>query len=320
MNFNPKVSVIIPVFNRENLIQRSIYSVLNQTYKNLETIIVDDASTDNTGNKIKEIKDERIKYFRNQVNLGPSKCRNLGIELAAGELIAFQDSDDEWHLDKLEKQVNLLITSPADVAAVYCGVEFIDINNGLKIGEDLQNDNFKVDFMSGSHLPHAPSTQTVIIKKIVLDEVGYFDERLRAAEDTELAMRVSRKYRYVFINEPLVKVGRNHDSLMNNVRNYTLSKEIIIEKHKNFLSKDILFSLCKDVANYYILKRNYKKAKEIIRKSFAFKFNLKTFFQYNAIVFTPKLMEYIYRNKYREGIPHPNFAGRYIKNEFKNDL
>ncbi|MBK9285114.1 MAG: glycosyltransferase [Sphingobacteriaceae bacterium] len=114
----------------------------------------------------------------NEVNLGPSQSRNKGIELSTGEVIAFQDSDDEWHADKLEKQIDLLLKSPPDVVAVYCGVEFFDIRTDMKIGEDRQNDDFKVDFLSGSHLPHTPSTQTVLIKKSVLNEVGYFDERL----------------------------------------------------------------------------------------------------------------------------------------------
>ena len=103
----PLVSVIIPVFNRKHLIQRSIYSVLNQTYKNLEVLVIDDASTDKTKEKVLEIKDSRLKYFRNEKNLGPSGSRNKGIKLSSGELIAFQDSDDEWINNKLEKQINL---------------------------------------------------------------------------------------------------------------------------------------------------------------------------------------------------------------------
>ncbi|OGU60711.1 MAG: hypothetical protein A3K31_00175 [Ignavibacteria bacterium RIFOXYA12_FULL_35_25] len=319
MKNNPKVTVIIPTYNRAHLIQRSVNSVLNQSYKNLELLVIDDASTDSTEQRISEIRDERLKYIRNKVNLGPSRSRNRGIEFSTGEIIAFQDSDDEWYRDKLEKQVDMLLKSPEDVAAVYCGMEFIDIKNGVKIGEDRQNDNFEVDFIYGSHLPHTPPTVTVLIKKSVLDEVGYFDERLRAAEDTELAMRVSKKYHYGYVNEILLKVARNHNSLMSNVKNYTISKEIIIEKHKDFLSKEILFSLCKEVANYYILKGDYKKAKEYIKKSFMFKIDLKTFFQYSAILFTPTLIKYSYRKKYKKGIPHPNFAGQFITDDSYKD-
>jgi hypothetical protein len=85
----------------------------------------------------------------------------MAIEKSCGELIAFQDSDDEWHPDKLKKQVELILNSPPDVGAVYCGMEFYNIQTGEKIGEDLQNDNLAADFMSGSHLPHTPATQTV---------------------------------------------------------------------------------------------------------------------------------------------------------------
>ena len=313
-----KVTVIIPTYNRAHLIQRSIRSVLNQTYKNIELIVVDD-SNDDTEVKVKEIKDERLIYIKNKQRMGVSKARNMAIEISTGELIAFQDSDDEWHPDKLEKQVNLLLKSPPDVAAVYCGMEFFDIKTGKKIGDDRQNDNFKVDFLSGSHLPHTPATQTVLIKKSVLNEVGFFDENLQVAEDTELAMRVSKKYRYGYVNEPLIKVARNHNSLMSNVKNYTLAKEIIIEKHKDFLSKKILWGLCKEVANYYILKLEYKKAKEYIKKSFGFEFDLKTAFQYGAIIFVPFLIKYSYNKKYKEGIPHPNFAGQFITDDSYKD-
>jgi len=147
MKNNPKVTVIIPTYNRAHLIQRSVNSVLNQSYKNLELLVIDDASTDSTEQRISEIRDERLKYIRNKVNLGPSRSRNRGIEFSTGEIIAFQDSDDEWYRDKLEKQVDMLLKSPEDVAAVYCGMEFIDIKNGVKIGEDRQNDNFEVDYI-----------------------------------------------------------------------------------------------------------------------------------------------------------------------------
>ncbi|HSR19165.1 MAG TPA: glycosyltransferase family 2 protein, partial [Ignavibacteriaceae bacterium] len=141
--------MIIPVYNRENLIQRSIYSVLNQTYKNIEVLLVNDASTDNTEEMINEIKDDRLKYFKNEINLGPSKSRNIAIKLSAGELIAFQDSDDEWYKDKLEKQVKLLLSSPEDVAAVYCGMELIDHISGKFIRERKWDVNFRENFQKG---------------------------------------------------------------------------------------------------------------------------------------------------------------------------
>ncbi|MGG2024822.1 glycosyltransferase [Gottfriedia sp. S16(2024)] len=105
---NVLVSVIIPTFNREKLINRTIESVLSQTYTNFEVIIVDDASTDNTEKVIKGFRDERIKYIRLEENSRGTKPRNIGILESKGELIALLDSDDVWLPNKLEKQIEFI--------------------------------------------------------------------------------------------------------------------------------------------------------------------------------------------------------------------
>ena len=122
MNKNPTVSVIIPTYNRAHLVDRAIQSVLNQTYKDFELIIVDDGSTDNTEDIIKEFqkKDERIKYIRHEENRGGSAARNTGIKAAKGEYIAFLDSDDEWLPIKLGRQISEF-TNKSKIALVYTG-------------------------------------------------------------------------------------------------------------------------------------------------------------------------------------------------------
>ena len=102
------ISVIIPTHNREKTIKKSIDSVLCQTYNNIEIIVVDDKSTDNTEEVINSIKDNRIKYIKLDENKGACFARNKGIELAQGKYIAFQDSDDEWLPQKLEIQLRYL--------------------------------------------------------------------------------------------------------------------------------------------------------------------------------------------------------------------
>jgi glycosyltransferase involved in cell wall biosynthesis len=306
----PKVSVIIPTYNREHLIQKSINSVLNQTYKNIELIVVDDCSTDNTEAKVNEIKDERLIFLKSSERKGPSVARNSGIKKATGELIAFQDSDDVWKADKLEKQVEKLFNSSPEVAAVYCGMEFFDVKSDEKLGEDLREIDFRKAYDEG--LLYTPWTQTVLIKKSVLDEVGYFDERLSAAEDTELAIRVSKKYRYAFVKGPLLRVGKNHNSLMGNAKNYYFAWDIIINKHEDFLNKKILFKLCKVLANYYILKKDSTNAKKYIRKCLKYSFDPKTLFTYLGLIFTPFLIQKIYNKKYKNGIPHPVLQGQFL--------
>ena len=306
----PKVSVIIPVYNREHLIERSVRSVLNQTYKNLEVIVIDDASTDNSFEKVKQIIDSRLRVLKNEKNSGPSKSRNKGIEISSGELIAFQDSDDEWYTNKLEKQVNILVKTGESSGAAYCGMEFIDFKTGEKIGESIDPTDFRKNFTTGNTF-RSPANVTMLVKKKVLYELGKFDEALHAYEDTELAIRISRKYSFSLVAEALVKVTRNHNQLMGNTLNYIKASEIIYAKHKDYLSKKILFGLCKQITNYYILNNNIEKAKKYIvysLKYFSSDFETilqytKTILQLSLIVLLPSVLKKLYKQKYKGKIP-----------------
>lgn len=112
MNNNlPLVSVIMPVFNSENYILNSVQSVLNQTYKNIELIIIDDCSTDKSMKVFEKIIDSRIKILNNKTNMGAAYSRNVGIENAKGRFIAFLDSDDRWDVHKIEKQVSFMLSN-----------------------------------------------------------------------------------------------------------------------------------------------------------------------------------------------------------------
>lgn len=102
------ISIIIPTFNREHLIQKAVESVLDQSYTDIEVIVIDDGSTDNTEEKVRLIEDERVRYLKLNNNGGACRARNKGAEIARGEYLAFQDSDDIWHKDKLEKQIRFL--------------------------------------------------------------------------------------------------------------------------------------------------------------------------------------------------------------------
>lgn len=315
LTYNPKVTVIIPTYNRAHLIQKSIQSVLNQSYRNLELIIVDD-SNDDTEIKVKEIKDERLLYIKNPQRMGVSVARNIAIKAANGEFIAFQDSDDIWKPDKLYKQVNLLLSLPPEYAAVYCGMEYFDINTDKTIAMELTEINFKESYAAG--MLQTPPTQTILIRKTVLDEVGYFDERLRAAEDTELIVRISRKYQVGFVKEPLIRVAKNHDSLMGNAMNYLAAYDIIYEKHKDFLSDTILFGLSKNLANYWIMKGDFVKAKGYIKRALKHKKNSATIIQLLLVTFLPSILRYLYKLKYKEGIPHPVQQGKIIEENRKD--
>jgi len=113
------ISIILPTFNRAKIVSRSIRSVLNQTYKEFELIIIDDGSADCTQELISKIKDSRIRYIKHEKNKGAAAARNTGIKAAQYDLIAFQDSDDEWMPEKLEKQIKVMSSLPDDYGVVY---------------------------------------------------------------------------------------------------------------------------------------------------------------------------------------------------------
>ena len=110
--YSSGVSIILPTYNRGTIINKSILSVLEQSYINWELIVVDDGSVDDTEKIINNFEDSRIKYFKTKSNNGVSKARNIGIKMAKYNYIAFQDSDDQWKKDKLQKQVDYLESHP----------------------------------------------------------------------------------------------------------------------------------------------------------------------------------------------------------------
>ncbi len=201
----PAVSVIIPTYNRDNLLIRSVKSILNQTNQDYEILIVDDASTDNTSEVIKPYLSEKIKYFRLEKNSGQCKARNFAIDKASGTYIGFLDSDDEWLPEKIEKQMALFKNSnDPNLAAVYCG--FIEKDEVSGITSVINRDNYSGDLYNRFLKGFCPSTPTMfLVKTEILKEVNGFDENLPTFVDLDLWLRIARRgYTFDFVDEPLI--------------------------------------------------------------------------------------------------------------------
>lgn len=230
------VSVIIPTYNRGYCIERAVNSVLSQTWKNLEVIIVDDASTDNTEEIIHGIEDGRIRYIKYDVNRGANHARNLGIESAKGKYIAFNDSDDEWLPQKLEKQMKQLYLADrteGNVGGVYCIVTKYDNGEIVQVAPDLSKwgecvigDVYR--FMQ-SHM--FISTQTLLLKKEVLETVGKFNEDLKRLQDWELLLRVAQKYKFTLVQESLVNAYVQKECISKNIQAWFETVFYVIDKH-----------------------------------------------------------------------------------------
>ncbi len=266
MNDTDLISVIIPTYNRAHLIKRSAESVLNQTYRNIELIIVDDGSTDNTKEVIDSIKDDRIVYVK-QENKGCCAARNKGIELAKGKYIAFNDSDDVWLPNKLEKQLNTAMLNNADV--VWSKV-FI-YGNLIKRKVPY---NFKEGFLEKNTLPLGISAQTLFAKKEVFFN-NKFDETIKDHEDFELLLRLMKySYSIYCLDEALVNYYFQKDSITSNHERQLDSLKDLLKKYNNIikgLSKQSLESLAEFIICKGFEIKNRKKRKGAL--NFAFTFN-----------------------------------------------
>jgi glycosyltransferase involved in cell wall biosynthesis len=197
----PKVSVIIPTYNRTRLLYSAIKSVLNQTFEDFEVIVVDDASADSTRQVVGKFKDRRIRYIRHKENKGGSAARNTGIKGSKGKFIAFLDDDDMWMPSKLEKQVDL-ISKNLEIGAVYTGVYIINKSDKI-IWCDfplLKGNIFPIILKKN----YVGSCSQVLVRKECFDRVGLFDESLSAGQDWDMWIRLAKHYQFDYVNETLV--------------------------------------------------------------------------------------------------------------------
>ena len=246
------VSVVIPSYNRKEFLKRSIDSVINQTKKPLEIIVVDDGSTDGTETMIKS--DYDFVKFIKQKNKGVSAARNIGIKVSIGEWICFLDSDDEWKKDKLEKQINAMKSNP--------GYKFfhsneIWIKNGLRINQKKKHKKYGGDIFDKCLDMCRISPSSVMIDKTVFDEVGNFNEDLVVCEDYELWLRICDKYRVFFIDEPLIiKYGGHQGQLsysIESIENHRIKAlEYLILENLNRKNKRHAIQMLLSKLNIYL--------------------------------------------------------------------
>ena len=203
------VSVVLPTFNRARCIARAIDSVLDQTFTDIELIVVDDGSTDDTRELVEQYTDSRVRYVW-QEHEGACAARNRGIHESRGEYIAFQDSDDEWIPEKLEKQIEHLMVSGADIvfSAFYRGEENGEIE---RFPPDAERKNCFISLCD--IIPdNICSTQTLLFRKECLQE-NLFDTSLRRLQDWELMIRMVQKWKVFMLNEPLAIQYIQQDSI-----------------------------------------------------------------------------------------------------------
>ena len=230
-----EVSVILPTYDRADLVSDSIRSVLDQTFEDFELIVVDDASNDDTTGVVQGFADDRIRYIKHEQNKGAPAARNTGIEAAVGDIIAFQDSDDQWHPRKLEKQMEAFEAVSSDVGVVYTGMNRGREHSEVYLpytGVEKAEGDIQCSLQQQNFIP----TQVAAVRKDCFDAVGPFDENMTPLEDWELWIRISRQFQFRLVDEPLVTGEVLPDSLSTDQRALVEARKRIIAKHRDYFS------------------------------------------------------------------------------------
>lgn len=278
----PRVSIIIPTYNRATSIGRTIQSVLNQSYSDFEVIIVDDNSSDNIQEILSDYDDSRIKYIKHQINRGAPAARNTGIENAKGEFFALLDDDDEWFPQKLEKQIEVFDSMGKNVGMVYSGYE-IASNEGKIVKElfpGLKGDLFNV--LLKSNIIGSP---TNLIKRECFEKI-HCDETLKSCQDWDLWLQISKNYEIEYVPEILARYNLSDSSISRNNISVLIGHEQILTKYYSYIHKyrKIHSFHLQNLGIYYAYQHDYKKSRQYLKMAFmVYPFNLKAIARYSFI-------------------------------------
>jgi len=233
-NIDFKVSVIIPTYNRGNLIIKSIKSVLNQTFKNLEVIVIDDGSSDNTEHLVNKITDKRLKYVKLSSNKGSSNARNIGIKNADGQFISFQDSDDIFYPNKIEKQLKNIINRNSildfcKINVIYNSTYSYLIPNKRQENSILKDDIFNELISRGNFI----STQSMLIRTNYMKK-HLFDIDMPRLQDYDVILGMIPKVKISYTKEVLVDLHIQNNSITRSPRKLKKAINMLLNKKYNF--------------------------------------------------------------------------------------
>lgn len=269
---NPLVSVVIPTYKRPDMLGRAIDSVLNQTYDNIEIIVVDDNDEDSEYRKETEEFMEKyadvdnLVYLKHKVNKGGGPARNTGIKSARGEYIAFLDDDDEFLPQKIELQVDAFLNSNANnLGLVYCGIEIRDENyNIIK----YQGVNAELNPLDHHLIENIAPGPTIFTKKTILEEVNGFND-LISGQEYDLTLRIlKRGYAVKYVDDYLVRVYRHTQERITNTKDVVKEKTRIYNQRKDafdYVNEEKTIKLVKYkyhrfLSEYYLINKNKKEA------------------------------------------------------------
>ncbi len=275
------ISIIIPCYNRESSIEPAVRSVLDQTIKDIEVIVVDDCSTDNTISTLNSINDSRLAIVKLTQNKGACYARNIGIKMAKGEYIAFHDSDDIWLANKLE--INLKCIKEMEVDVVFSAYMRIFSN-----GKEQKIPSYNLNLYENKTLQllydNAISTPTLFGKANVFKNI-MFDESMPKFQDWEIGIRISQKYQIYYIDEVLMIAYVQENGITRNVEKSIVGLQKIYKKNSQLFNSNKLL-----LAKYYSLMGDFQSiagisGKKSYKNSMLIKMDIKVLIKYILSIF-----------------------------------
>ncbi|MDI6831874.1 MAG: glycosyltransferase [Actinomycetota bacterium] len=233
--------MVFPTYNRAATLGRAVRSVLGQTFADLELIVIDDGSSDNTSEVIADIGDARLIYIRLPENKGVAYARNVGLEEASGEYVAFQDSDDEWLADKLRRQVQAMESEPAETGIIYTVMIWVDKDGFAKYrrAPDVTSAD-PIDRRRHEYQVFGLGIVTVLARRPCFEQVGGFDASLPKFIDQDLLTRLAREYRFRHIREALIRCYSSEGISSNHYNEFT-ARRLLLEKYAAYVRGDKAF-------------------------------------------------------------------------------
>lgn len=256
----PRISIIIPTYNRSNALVRAVRSIIAQDLADIEIIIVDDCSQDNTIECIRDLNIPNISLIRNEINKGAQYCRNIGVNYAKSELLAFLDSDDEF----LDGSLPIRLTyfeNHRDCSVLVCGYEvaYRSMNDSIIRSKNIlfsSYTRFNIKNKIVNNLGLSP-TSTLMVKKSCLEQIGFFDEKLFASQDDDIFIRLCDFYQIDLLKQPLVRLNMHaQDRISTNPKRFAIGYYQLFKKHENFLKNntDLLHLLWNQSHINFLLK------------------------------------------------------------------
>lgn len=271
---HPRVTVVIPTYRRPDFLERAIASVTSQTLSSWELLVVDDNDPDSPERRDTEAivqrftSEPRLRYLRHEQNRGGGAARNTGIHAAKGPFIAFLDDDDEWHPEKLARQLAIIEDAPPKLVLVYCRVRVVVAVTGREHLSRTDGRSHSVrDLLVRNTIG---TTSCVLCRTNALRDIGGFDEALPARQDQDLYLRLARRHEFGFVDAVLVTLYvHGRASISTDAANAIRAHELFAQKYRDLIEADptTVKALLHQQGKYLIAAERFGEARAVLMRA-----------------------------------------------------